>query len=410
MVYSSQEIQDNIYKENIEYLREAIYNNGINCRYTLLDDTLLHVAARNNKKDIVKFLIDEGADIEARSANGLTPLHEASLYDSFVAMKVLVDSGANIEAKNADGCTPLHTMNYMDIKTFKYLLECGADKEARSNSNETALHMAARINVKAVQALIEGGANIEAEDSKFETPLHKATRHRDDDVIVKTLLQAGANTGARDEDGRTPLHRAMQRNFIKIALALIEGGADINARDLDGQTSLHIAATYAFVDLMKQLIAKGVDYTIRDEQGRTCVDILKSTKKGIRYVSEFSKYETKHKSDGINRILMQLCELEDIKDLMSEIKKRVNEGENINAVDSGGMTLIHWAAAYRNIEAMKELIKMGADHNLRNHGGKTCMDMIGDANSESVRNLEAFILGTRLNKRARYAGCGHTLS
>ena len=68
-------------------------------------DTPLICASIGDNLDVVKFLLEKGADIEAKDTYGNTPLILASVYNRFEIIKLLLEKGANIEAKNNYGGT-----------------------------------------------------------------------------------------------------------------------------------------------------------------------------------------------------------------------------------------------------------------------------------------------------------------
>ena len=74
------------------------------------DSTPLHCAAWKGHVEVVKALLDAGADINAKSQNdhyGDTPLHAASHGNQKEVVKVLIERGANLNSKNTIGRTPL---------------------------------------------------------------------------------------------------------------------------------------------------------------------------------------------------------------------------------------------------------------------------------------------------------------
>ena len=74
------------------------------------DSTPLHCAAWKGHVEVVKALLDAGADINAKSRNdhyGDTPLHAASHGNQKEVVKVLIERGANLNSKNTIGRTPL---------------------------------------------------------------------------------------------------------------------------------------------------------------------------------------------------------------------------------------------------------------------------------------------------------------
>ena len=75
--------------------------------------------------------LEAGANIDARSEDGLTPLHFAAGFgDSPAALKALLAAGANIEARDENGWTPLHAAAYNSAGVVKALLTAGANPKA----------------------------------------------------------------------------------------------------------------------------------------------------------------------------------------------------------------------------------------------------------------------------------------
>lgn len=70
--------------------------------------TALHRAAYSNKLDVVKYLLDFGFDIEARTSMGWTPLHSAAYWNNYEVVEYLVARDADVNAKTNSGQTALH--------------------------------------------------------------------------------------------------------------------------------------------------------------------------------------------------------------------------------------------------------------------------------------------------------------
>ena len=68
-----------------------------------LDGWDLHRAAKENRVDIVRLLIEQGADAHARGKDGSTPLHHAAWDDSLEVARLLIEKGADVNARDKGG-------------------------------------------------------------------------------------------------------------------------------------------------------------------------------------------------------------------------------------------------------------------------------------------------------------------
>jgi ankyrin repeat protein len=93
--------------------------------------------------EIVKYLVEYGADKESKDGSNKTPLHFASEGGHFEIVKYLVENGAGKDAKDGEDKTPLHraaTNGHFDI--VKYFVENGANIWSRTTKGETPLDLA----------------------------------------------------------------------------------------------------------------------------------------------------------------------------------------------------------------------------------------------------------------------------
>ena len=112
-------------------------------------DTPLHLALNYGKLAIGRVLLIHGANANAANIWGQTPLHMLSLWPYVEnvpqLVRILVDSGADINARDNDHETPLHTAyRNKSFDTAKHLLERRADKNAKNNKGETPLQLSPR--------------------------------------------------------------------------------------------------------------------------------------------------------------------------------------------------------------------------------------------------------------------------
>ena len=193
--------------------------------------TALMAAIWNKQNEVVKILIDAGADVNISGQYG-PALRVASLRGNPEAVKLLLTAKADVNAKDCHGQTPLMFEMHPDDSFFEFeedevddnfryskdiaqlLVSAGADVNATDNSHETVLMDASRAGyTEVVKLLLAAGAHVNANVSGF-TSLHQVScycdRLSDAPKIVELLLEAGADANAKDWQGRTPLSCALQ--------------------------------------------------------------------------------------------------------------------------------------------------------------------------------------------------------
>lgn len=232
--------------------------------------------------ETANLLLEEGADINATDKTNETPLHRAATADKPKMVKFLIDKGANIhelvKQESRDGYTALHlaASSYHNTESAKHLIEAGADLEALTSTQNTPLLLAAGRDTKLAKLLIEKKANIHAVNKKGKTPLHKAVC-TPDVGLINLLIEKGANIHAVDHDQDTPLHIAAHNGNEEAVKLLINQRANITVKNNLNETPLHKAVKHGFLDTVQVLVNTGADIHARDKDGKTPLDAAMSS-------------------------------------------------------------------------------------------------------------------------------------
>jgi ankyrin repeat protein len=217
-------------------------------------------------KSAVASLLSKGVKAKASDVTGRTPLLLAAGngYDEIV--QLLINNGADVNAKTKNTLTPYGSLtplfaaaNYKGhAQTVRELLAAGADTEARDMHGETPLMAAARRGeVEIVKTLISAGANINALASQDNGTALMSAAAWGRAEVVRVLIQAGGQVNARTTSGYTTVMFAAEKGYTDIAKELIAAMADVTARTVNNDTALTLAERGNHKDTVKMLEPAG---------------------------------------------------------------------------------------------------------------------------------------------------------
>ena len=236
-------------------------------------------AAQSGNTAAILDLLKKGLDVNARDdQDGRTILMHATWFGHIDVMRILIDKGADVNAKNKNGATALIlAADKGNAEIVSFLIDKGADFNAK-DKNGTALILAAdKGNAEIVSFLIDKGADINMKDSLGYTPLMKAVG-RGHTSTMRILLDKGADVNTRTNDGYAALTYGAGSGHTDIVRVLIDKGADVNSKSSIGYTALMSAATAGHVDVVNVLLDKGADINAKTSVGDTA--LIRASKYG----------------------------------------------------------------------------------------------------------------------------------
>lgn len=300
--------------------------------------TALILAARDDRRDAVRALLDSGADVnEAGSGDKTTPLVMAIINGHYDLAKVLLDRGADPNIANEDGLAPLYAVEdnqyapigwspnaivaqekigYLDL--MKALLDRGADPNARlkkklwfrptnhdmmwigSAGSTTFWRAAQALDLPAMRLLVAHGADPKIPSDEGVNALMVAsglgwagnfsiTTNESPLNVVKYCLELGVDATPQDVQGFTALAGAAWRGQNDLVKVLVEHGAKLDARTSRGWSvtdmamgpSLRTSVPVQHPDTARLLVSLGAP-PLTAVEGEEILGIIKGQAPALR--------------------------------------------------------------------------------------------------------------------------------
>ncbi len=239
----------------------------------------VNVAAEPNGSKNSPYAADATLDqLKSWLKQGASPdqeLSNAATAGDLVRVRYLVERGANINTRDAEGYTPLlNAVRTRSDELATFLIANKADVNLADRDGWTPLMFAAwRDSPASIQALISKGAQIEATNPKGLTALCVAAQQGKAEA-TRALAKAGAKLDVQVGGAAyTPLMLAIAGSWDEAAMALIDSGAAINAKNAGGVTALMIAAAGDHAEIAQKLLQSGADPNARGDEGSTALSI-----------------------------------------------------------------------------------------------------------------------------------------
>lgn len=275
--------------------------------------------------------------------NGTTPIIKAVENGFKETIEFLIAEGADLEAKDRDGDTALHTaINWLKVEVVELLIKAGADLTSLAGNGNTTLTSAVKNRI----------ADIDLPNKKKS--------------IIGILLEAGADVNEKNADGTYVLWHLAEYNSLPLIEKAIKCGAHVNICNDNGMPLIHHLAVKArgYEEIIDSLIKAGADQLAVNKHGWNLymIAVWYNNKK----LQELLKG---HKADVVkDEKLDFFAAITDGN--LSEVKKFIEQGIDINSKFINGESVVTIAAAFEQEETLKYFLEAGVDINLCNDFGK----------------------------------------
>jgi ankyrin repeat protein len=350
----------------------------INAQDPITGQTTLYTAARTGNIDAVKFLTEQGADSDLPQRIQSTALHAASFYGHADIIRCLLQSGANHRIANSCGHTAEEEAYNDDVK--KVFIELKQFDYVRAAANE-------------LDWFVKNGLNRNQDTEYFaqhQTLLHCASKKGYFDLVSWLIVQRSANMDLVDYNGNSALHLAAYGGHIPIVDYLLNLGCDPTLRNRWGATAEEEGSKHDshITDLFKRMRERdmfemartGVDWWFYYYFDNKSKDLIDSKDKSLLYYAcRFGKY--------------------------SVAKWLLEHGANVNIQmkDKQKNTSLHGAKFRGHFLIVELLLEYGADVNIKNDFGVTVFDQTisEEVDENSSNKIKELLLQYQHNLKSR---------
>ena len=390
---------------------------NINAKDNLGKTPIMLIIPRNKIEQTYNLLIRYRADLNQADTYGDTVLHTATmLHAGSNIIRTLTTNGADINARNKEGVTPLTiAIQSEDLQTIKYLTANGASIHTQDTHGKSPLSMAFEMSNDVFEATLNE-SNCHTQDSEGNTPLHIALINNAPMSKIQHIIGLTQDVNIRNKNGDSPLYLAASRNMEQVGKLLLEKGADIFSTNKDnnsplrlalkesgsvqnwlitsrtivstdgsGNTVLHYAADWEYANAIKTLLEKGADINAKNANGETCIfNAAKSNNPQIIQLLVDGGASVKDR-DNLGSTPLHIAVRWGAQ---QSAEKLIKLGININAQNSAGKSPLAEAVIANKYEVTKYLLENGADPNSCDSNGITIlMDTIRAQNAQIVKLL-----------------------
>ncbi|KJH52965.1 ankyrin repeat protein [Dictyocaulus viviparus] len=256
----------------------------IQAKTKTLEATTLHMAAAGGHANIVKILLENGANAEDENAHGMTALHLGA-KNGFVSILEAFDKSLWRRCSKKTGLNALHIAAYYgnsdfvnemlksvpaSIRSEPPLYNHHVVKEFATEYGFTPLHLAAQSGHDSlVRMLLNQGVQVDATSTTMNViPLHLAAQQGHIAVVGMLLSRSTQQQHAKDWRGRTPLHLASMNGHYEMVSLLIAQGSNINVMDQNGWTGMHFATKAGHLNVVKLFVKSSADELAETKEGK----------------------------------------------------------------------------------------------------------------------------------------------
>ncbi|KAF3396208.1 Ankyrin-3 [Penicillium rolfsii] len=229
--------------------------------YIVSGERLISLAIQSRRVDMVRLLLGFGAGASRPDLiTNTSPLIHAARGQKDEIVRLLIEAGGDL---NADRVMQAIAA-YCTYETMKMALAYGGNPAAFSSNGLTVLHSVVKRNDIRLFNLVKDkfpAAILNAQDQSGRTALQTALNDEDEYSYLAMPLACDPEVDVDIQDmyGYTALHLAIRSKRLDVAEVLIQRGANVNLVTIHRENSLYLALESRSVPLIRRLVERGAD-------------------------------------------------------------------------------------------------------------------------------------------------------
>ena len=350
-----------------------------------------HTASSNQKLEIVRVLLDHGANMDAENDEGRTALQELLRgdrlsHDGDGVMRLLLERGAEVYGREK------YHVSASDLafccekdKLWPVLLANSAEFGPNKVKDRTEFHLWLKGDCYCIQGrglslltfFFRGRAGHGNVQDKYDAILLHSASYYGRHAMAQLLLNNDINVNVKNHRGDTALHAVSRGKDISpegvhVARLLLERGGDVNAEDEDHMTPLHASCYNGRLDITQLLLDHGANANTKDVVLRT----------PLHQVS-FGEYESQETGACVAKLLLE-------------------HSVDVNALDKYLWTPLHLASNKERPKVVQVLLEHGANANIKNDLGASPLHVVsGIKHSQDGVHVAQLLLDRGADVNAR---------
>jgi ankyrin repeat protein len=220
--------------------------------------------------EVVRMILERGADPTVQDKDGRTPFHLASSKGTCGSVRMILERGADPTVQDKDGRTPFHEASRRGhVEVVRMTSRAGHRSDSAGQGRPDTIPLGVALGTcGSVRMILEQGADPTVQDNDGRTPFHFAswmgTCGSDSDDS-----RAGRRSDSAGQGRLDTIPRGVARGHVEVVQMILEQGADPTVEGQGRPDTIPLGVARGTCGSVRMILEGGADPTVQDKDGRT---------------------------------------------------------------------------------------------------------------------------------------------